>query len=157
MAPRSFRTATPGDYPQLIALINRAFIVERTFKAGGDRIDTPEFEDLAGRGAFLIAEVDGVAQGCMFYELRGDYGYLGLLAVEPESQGQGIGSALMTAGEALLREAGCLAAEILVLSLRPELLPLYRRAGYRELGREPVHVESITLPSEFVRMRKSLA
>lgn len=157
MATRSFRIATPNDHLLLIGLINRAFIVERTFKAGGDRIDIAELEDLAGRGAFLIAELDGTAQGCMYYEFRGDHGYFGLLAVEPALQGQGIGSALMTAGEALLREGGCSAAEIRVLSLRPELLPVYRRAGYRETGREPVHVESITVPSEFITMRKPLS
>jgi predicted N-acetyltransferase YhbS len=156
MANRTFRTATPADLDLLVEIINRAFVIERPFKAGGDRVDAAEVSGLMNKGTMLLAEEDGAAQGCVYYEFRGSLGYLGLLSVEPALQGKGLGKALMEAAEDRLRQAGCSMAEIRVLSLRTELPPLYRRAGYVEAGTEPVHVESITLPCEFLKMTKAL-
>ncbi len=43
---------------------------------------------------------------------------------------------MVEAAEERLRQQGCKAVDIAVLSLRPELLPLYRRFGYLETGSE---------------------
>ena len=38
----TFRTATIADLDSLVGVINRAFVVERPLKAGGDRVDHAE-------------------------------------------------------------------------------------------------------------------
>ena len=49
-------------------------------------------------------------------------------------QGRGLGRRLVEAAEDHLREAGCEAVEIIVLNMRPELVPIYRRFGFAEEG-----------------------
>jgi hypothetical protein len=46
---------------------------------------------------------------------------------------------IVEAAEEHLRRQGCEAIDILVLSLRPELPPIYRRHGYVETGAEEFH------------------
>jgi hypothetical protein len=46
---------------------------------------------------------------------------------------------IMSAAEEHLRRQGCQAVDILVLSLRSELPPIYRRHGYVESGTEEFH------------------
>jgi predicted N-acetyltransferase YhbS len=61
---------------------------------------------------------------------------MGMLAVDPARQKQGLGRHLVGAAEEVLRRAGCEAVDISVLSLRPELLPVYRHFGFQESGTE---------------------
>jgi hypothetical protein len=46
---------------------------------------------------------------------------------------------MVEAAEDHLRRQGCEAVDIVVLSLRPELPPIYRRFGYVESGTEEFH------------------
>ena len=62
-----------------------------------------------------------------------------MLAVEPSWQGTGLGRRMMAAAEEHCAQAGCEGVDIAVLSLRPELLPLYRKLGYAESGTEEFH------------------
>jgi len=86
---------------------------------------------------FVAEEAGGKPLGCISAEVRGERGYLGMLAVDPARQGSGIASLLVRAAEDHLRRQGCRSVEISVLSLRPELLPLYRRFGFVETGTAP--------------------
>lgn len=43
---------------------------------------------------------------------------------------------MVEAAEELFRTKGCEAVDIIVLNLRPELPPIYRRFGYVEIGIE---------------------
>ena len=61
------------------------------------------------------------------------------LAVDPVHQCKGLAIRLVAAAEEHLRGQGCEAVEITVLSLRPELPPIYRRYGYVETGTEEFH------------------
>ena len=70
----------------------------------------------------------------VYFEVRGARGYLGQLAVDPAHQGKGLARLIVKAAEDHLRAEGCEAVDITVLSMRPELLPLYRRFGYVETG-----------------------
>jgi ribosomal protein S18 acetylase RimI-like enzyme len=54
--------------------------------------------------------------------------YLDVIAVEPDQQGRGIGSALLEAIHARV-DAG--EVPILLLTYQPKFLSLYRRHGYR--------------------------
>jgi ribosomal protein S18 acetylase RimI-like enzyme len=92
------------------------------------------------KGTILAAE-NAASQllGCVYTEVRGTRGYLGMLAIDPARQSRGLGMRIMEAAEEHLRRQGCEAVDILVLNLRPELLPIYRRHGYIETGTEAFH------------------
>lgn len=79
----------------------------------------------------------GALAGCVYVELRGTTGYLGLVSVASTRQSLGLGRDLMAAAEGWLQEAGCGVCQLWVLSSRPELLAWYGRRGYRVVRTEP--------------------
>ena len=150
------REATLDDADNLAALINAAYRVEDFFKIG-ERTDVDGVRSEMHRGRFLILDDDHGLAGCVYVEVKGELGYFGLLSVDPARQGQGIGTTLMRAAEEFCRGAGCRTMEILVVNLRTELLPYYRRHGYVETGVRPFPGDERTKrPCHFVVLRKSL-
>jgi predicted N-acetyltransferase YhbS len=134
-APIRFRLATAADQPRLIAMVNSAFSIETFLE--GTRTDPERLEAMMQKGAILLAEDDrGQLVASVYFEVRGKRGYLGMLAVDPARQGAGLSRLVVAAAEERLRREGCLAVDISVLSLRPELLPIYRRFGFVETGTE---------------------
>jgi predicted N-acetyltransferase YhbS len=132
------RQATTADCPRLVQLINAAFSVETFLE--GTRTDEERLTAMMEKGSILVAEdASGHPIGSIYTELRGTRGYLGMLAVDPAHQGSGVGRRLMEAAEDQFRRLCCSAVDITVLSLRPELPPLYRRFGYIETGEEEFH------------------
>jgi predicted N-acetyltransferase YhbS len=136
------RVATDADRLRLIALINAAFAIETFFE--GTRTDEERLAAMMREGVILAAEDDsGQLLGCVYTEVRpaasGTRGYLGQLAVDPAHQGKGLARRIFQAAEDHLHRQGCEAFDILVLSLRPELPPLYRRFGYVETGTVEFH------------------
>jgi ribosomal protein S18 acetylase RimI-like enzyme len=92
------------------------------------------------QGIFLLAfDPSGELIGSVYVEIRGTRGYFGMLAISPARQGTGIGRILVQAAEDYSGERGCQVMDISVLSLRPELPPLYRKLGYTETGKEEFH------------------
>jgi len=65
-----------------------------------------------------------------------------MLAVDPSRQGTGLGRLMVEAAENHCRQRGCTWMDISVLSLRPELLPFYRKLGYVETSTEEFHPSS---------------
>jgi len=158
------RVAEADEIETITHLINAAFGVERFF-IEGDRIDAEKVRDLFGKGKFLLAEdaadvttgVRTCVVGCVYVEVRGDRGYLGLLSVEQARQRAGLGRRLAVAAEDYLRAAGCRAIDLSVVNVRPELLPFYRRLGYTETGTAPFPADKQTkLPCHFITMSKGL-
>ncbi len=132
------RPATAADRPRLIPLINSAFSVETFLQ--GPRTDEDRLSSAMQKGRVLVAEDrEGHLLASIYTELRGTHGYVGMLAVHPDHQRSGLGRRMMHAAEERFRAHGCDAVEITVLSLRPELLPIYRRFGFVETGTEPFH------------------
>jgi ribosomal protein S18 acetylase RimI-like enzyme len=132
------RPATPMDRPCLIPLINSAFSVETFLQ--GPRTDEQRLHAAMEKGTILVGEdTEGRLLASIYTELRGTHGYAGMLAVDPEHQKSGHGRRMMEAAEDHFREHGCDTLEITVLSLRPELLPIYRRFGFVETGTEEFH------------------
>ena len=76
-----FRTSDITDVEALVRLINSAFRVERPY-IEGNRIDAAGVRSYMAKGKFLVAEDSSGLAGCVYVELRGDRGYLGLLGVE---------------------------------------------------------------------------
>jgi predicted N-acetyltransferase YhbS len=121
--------------PRLVPLINSAFSIETFLE--GTRTDEDRLAAMMRKGEILLAE-DGSGQllGCVYTEVRGARGYLGQLAVDPAHQGARLGRLIVQVAEDRLRRRGCEAVDITVLSMRAELLPIYRRFGYVETGTE---------------------
>lgn len=150
------RSATASDVATLMRLINAAYVVERFFKVG-DRINADGVLALQAKGTFLLLERDGDAVGSVYVELRGERGYIGLLAVDPARQGGGYGRAVMHAAEEYCRSNGARHADLRVVNLREELPPFYRHLGYAECGTEPFSDPAeATRPCHFVLMTKPL-
>jgi predicted N-acetyltransferase YhbS len=132
------RPAGAADRTQLIQLINSAYSIETFFE--GTRTDEERLSAMMRKGEILVAENgSGRPIACVYTEVRGVRGYMGQLAVDPGSQGTGLGRGMVEAAEDRLRNQGCKAVDILVLSMRPELPPLYRRFGFVETGTEEFH------------------
>jgi GNAT superfamily N-acetyltransferase len=151
-----FRVASLADVEALARLINGAFRVEQPF-IEGDRINPDGVRAYMDKGKFLLAEEAAGLAGCVYVELRGDRGYLGLLGVEPQRQGTGLGRKLMDAAENFFRQAGCVAVDLRVVSARTSLPSFYRHLGYLETGTAPFAPDvPAKVPCHYILMSKPL-
>jgi len=154
--PVRFCPADLGDIDPLVRLINSAFRVEQPF-IEGDRIDPEGIRSYIAKGKFLLAEDSAGLAGCVYVELRGNRGYLGLLGVDPPRQGTGLGRKLLNAAENLFHEAGCQAIDLRVISARAPLPAFYRHLGYRQTGTAPFAPDGpVKVPCHYILMSKSL-
>jgi GNAT superfamily N-acetyltransferase len=150
------RTADPQDAPAIARLVNDAFRPERFFSTG-DRTDPGKVVALLQKGRFFLLVEDGVMTGCVYAELRGERGYFGLLAVDPQRQRSGIGARLIAVAEEYCRDAGCRFMDLTFVNLRKHLPVYYQRFGYVESGIEPFPADQVVkIPVHLVQMSKSL-
>jgi predicted N-acetyltransferase YhbS len=151
------RLADSHDAEAVTTVINSAFRKAEAFFIDRDRIDVESIRTLMDRGKFLVAEQNGAVTGCVYVELRGERAYLGLLAVDPQLQQAGLGSALMKAAEDHSARAGCRFMDLRIVNLRTENHAFYSHRGYVETGTEPFPSElTPKLPCHFVNMTKPL-
>src|SRR6476659_2791778 len=129
------RIATAVDRAAMIPVINKAFAIETFLE--GTRTDEVRLTGMMETGSFLVAE-DGPGRiiASVYVEIRSTRGYIGMLAVDPALQGKGLGRSMVEAAEDYCRRLGCVAMDLTVLSLRPDLPPRYRKLGYVESGTE---------------------
>jgi ribosomal protein S18 acetylase RimI-like enzyme len=154
--PLRTRFAGVADVDALTRMINAAFVVERPI-FDGDRIDTKGVRAFLEKGKFLVLEDPTGLAGCVYAEPRGDRGYIGLLSVDPQRQGSGLGRKLMEEAEKFFREAGCIAADLRVVSAREPLPAFYRHLGYTETHREEMPPEARPkVPCDFIHMSRTL-
>jgi putative acetyltransferase len=109
------RSEAPGDHAAIYDLTKRAFAPMPY--AGGDEQDLiNKLRDVGALAISLVAELDGRIVGHVAFSpafaADGSEGWyaLGPVSAEPELKHQGIGSAIIKAGIAMLRErdaAGC--------------------------------------------------
>jgi len=157
MAPR---LATPRDIPGLVRLINAAYRVEAFF-IRGDRTSTGEIRALMERpdAGFLILDGSepGHPAGAVYVETQGMRGHFGLLAVDPDRQGEGLGRKLVAAVEAHCRRGGCRIVELEVFDVRTELPPFYASCGYAADGVVAFAKPELLLkPAHLILMRKHI-
>lgn len=151
------RIAAIKDVEAITAVINAAFRKAESFFIELDRIDAESVQALMAKGEFLLAEDNGTLIGCVYLERRGERAYLGLLAIDPQHQGAGIGSKLMNFAEEQCAKAGARFMDLRIVNLRKENHAFYLRRGYVETGTEPFPAELTTkLPCHFVNMSKPL-
>lgn len=154
-SPR-IRMAAAEDVEPLARLINAAFVVEQPF-IEGERIDPAGVREYMKKGKFLVAEDAVGLAGCVYVELRGPRGYLGLLGVAPARQGKGLGRKLMDAAENYFRSARCWAIDLRIISPRTPLPAFYAHMGYTQTGTAPFPPDApAKLPCHFILMSKAL-
>ena len=148
--------ALPADVPDIVRVVNAAYLVEQFF-VSGDRTDDAVVQRLMTKGAFIVERDDEDAlTGCVYVERRGSRGYFGMLAVDPVRQGTGLGRRLVEAAEQYVRDGGARAIDIRVVNLRTELPPFYERLGYVESGAEAADDPRALRPFHFIVMSKAL-
>jgi len=150
------RFGGPADSSALVSLINVAFRPEQ-IAIEGDRIDAEKLQPLFSTGKFLLLEDEEGLAGCVYAEVRGIRGYLGLLSLRPALQGLGLGRRLMEFAEQYLVSAGCQAADLRTISARTDLVPMYEHLGYHTTGSAPMPAEiPLKIPCHFIHMSKHL-
>jgi ribosomal protein S18 acetylase RimI-like enzyme len=155
----SVRRAQPADAPELARLVNRAYEVEQFF-VDGDRTTADEIAKLvaSGNGAFLVLETKGALAAAVYVDPArhpDKGGYIGMLSVDPELQGQGLGKRLVRIAEAMCEAMGAAWVELKIINLREELSRWYKALGYHEVGTAP-YPRPAKQPCHFVEMRRSL-
>jgi ribosomal protein S18 acetylase RimI-like enzyme len=154
----TLREATERDIAAMMEVVNPAF-EEEAFFVSRPRTHPAQLAEHFRSGHFLLAHQGALLLASAYYEVRGEHGYIGMLAVRPGHQRSGLGRAIMQAAEAILRDAGCRVAELTVVHLRTNLLRAYRKLGYREAGVEepPEELrEKLTMPVHLIKMEKPL-
>ncbi len=156
----SFQGAKAEDLGSILTLINRAYEGERRFlpkpRLTGAEL-MAEFRDPAK--VLLVAEDRGgrllgtVRVDFALVEEPGAFPMLGLLAVDPDQRGLGLGAALVRAAEDVALEAGHGGIELDCMA-EMGLPAFYAGLGYAEISRESGHRWGSILPFALVRMRR---
>jgi predicted N-acetyltransferase YhbS len=152
------RPAEKRDSARIARIVNSAFDVERPVRIS-DRTSVENVRELMQRGRFFVAETKYLSRivGTVFVKVTDRTGYFGMLAVDPSLQGSGIGRALREHAEAFCKRQGCTQMTLSTGDFRTELLPYYRKAGYKITGREPAPPEwPASRPFQIVHMSKRL-
>jgi len=155
------RVAGDADVPELVRLINCAYVIEEFFVTG-DRTNPAQVRDRMRRAAssFLAIDQPQVPErlaACVWMEVKADRGYFGMLAVDPEQRGRGLARLLISAVEDHCRTAGCRFLDISVVNLRTELPAFYRQFGFSPYATAPFHdPHKLTRPAHLVLMTKPL-
>lgn len=151
------RWAAAGDVDAIARVVNVAFRRAESFFVERDRIDAETLRKMMDKGKFLLAEEGGELLGCVYFELRRERAYFGLLAVDPERQRKGLGRRLIREVENAARGAGCDVMDIQIVNLRRELPPFYRGLGYVETGTAAFPADVVTKEEcYFIVMSKPL-
>lgn len=137
--------ASLQDAKELNVLINAAYRGEESKKGwtteaeilGGIRIDEITLKAMLAQQQGTIIKYtseDGQILGTVYLEIKRPALYLGMFAVSPRSQGNGIGKALLSFAEDFALANGCDRITMTVISTRKELIDWYSRHGYVPTG-----------------------
>lgn len=152
------REAGPAEIPEIVRVVNLAYRVEDFF-INGDRTNEGDIASHLDRGRFLVVgPAGGPLAATIFFSIAGGRGYFGMLSVDPARQKLGLGRLLVNAAESRAAEAGCTAMDLVVVNLREELPPWYRKLGYQETGISPFpDPAKLKMPAHCINMSKPLA
>ncbi len=152
----AIQRAEVADAPAVTDLLNVAFEPEITFREG-PRTSLDKIQAYFEKGSFFAMKDRNGLAACVYVEERGEAGYIGMLAVHPTRQRQGLGRKLMDFAERELRRRGCRRAELAIVNINDHLERLYGHLGYRTVGTAPYPPEIVTwFPVHFIRMEKEL-
>ncbi len=132
--------------PAVVALVESAYRGEGSRRGwtteadylDGQRVDGPMVRAmLRQRGSLVLVARQGerLVGCCHLEDLGGGVTELGMLAVDPLAQGQGVGRALLAeAARVATERLGARRLRLLVLWMRAELIAWYERRGFRPTG-----------------------
>lgn len=126
------RQFTMDDYEAVYALWKS--LVPAISLRPSDRREEIEKKLARDPALFLVAEEDGRVVGVIMGGWDGRRGWLHHLAVAPDYQDRGIGTALLAQVEERLRAKGCLKVNLLVHRDNEGARRLYKRLGYEEMA-----------------------
>jgi GNAT superfamily N-acetyltransferase len=140
--------ATPGDLPNIVSLMNRAYRgtgVGASWSMEADYIDGDRTSEALLRAdiaanpeaALLLARSDDGSSvtGSVWLEPRSaGVWYLGSLTVDPGLQNAGAGRRLLTAAELWAARNGARLIRMAVVNVRETLIAWYIRRGYALTG-----------------------
>ena len=115
-----------GDEAAVIALWERCGLVRPQNDPGKDIRRKMRVQG----ELFLVAEEAGAIVGSVIAGYEGHRGWINYLAVAPEHRRRGMGRALMTEAERLLRTAGCPKINLQVRTGNVEVLGFYKAIGF---------------------------
>lgn len=156
MTPIRFAFGAPQDVPRIAALIELAYRGPEAAKGWtnesmlltGPRSSPAEVESLIrdGNSRFVLALEGERLVGCALVQLYADGAYFGMFAIDPSTQGSGLGKAVLAQCEQAARELwGAAFLRLTVISLRDKLIDWYERRGFVQTGeREPFPFETAT-------------
>lgn len=131
------RGIEPGDHPEINRIFSEAF-TDSYHRDGILGLRIPPLEprflalerEVAGDGAFA-AESRGKVTGFVLARAHGSEGWIGPLAVDPASQGKGLGKALVRRAIEHLESRGCTAIGLETMPRTYRNLGLYLKLGFR--------------------------
>ena len=164
--------AIPRDASRLSELVNSAYRGDYARQGwtteadllDGTRTDAAAIGEVIARpGTVILKYVEGDRiLGCVELAIEDNYLYLGMLTVEPNLQGKGIGKILLQAAEEFAAQQGCPKIYMTVITVRSELIQWYQRHGYVDSGkRKPFSFSDPRFgqprqPLEFMIMEKKM-
>ncbi|APF34257.1 N-acetyltransferase [Microbacterium sp. AISO3] len=145
MAPEArehdIRPIDPADAGEVLTLQRAAFVSEALIYDAADMPPlTQTLDELRAElheNLGCVALDDGRIVGAARARLDGELLLIGRIAIAPDQQGSGLGTALLAAVEERGRQAGAREAELFTGSLSEANLRLYEREGYAESERVP--------------------
>jgi GNAT superfamily N-acetyltransferase len=160
--------AVADDVPEVVRIINAAYDRGEAgiWRPGWERTNSDWTGREVAAGEVFVARHDGRVVGSIrVIPLRDDTAEFGLLAVDPECGGRGVGRALVNFAEALF-DVDWMELELLVPHAphahKRRLHDWYSRRGYRPTRRRdfaavyPEPGELLAAPADLVSYRKSL-
>lgn len=142
------RLTEPGACAQVVALVNAAFLATEgpLWVPGAERTSEAEVAGVAAAGQLHgILGDTGAPLGVVRLEIRGTRAELGMLAVAPQAEGRGLGTALVRYAEAQASAAGADLMRLTVarprdgaLASKEKLGAWYPRLGYTRTDTVPL-------------------
>lgn len=139
MSVIKFRNATSHDVAAVLNIVNLAYRTEggwttESHLVVGDRLVEDDYLLALQQKnqRIILAEKNNKVVGCIEIKMEGAQAHLGMLAVLPNQQNEGIASQLLAHAEALAKEEfKAIQSVMFVLDVRSELLQYYYRKGYQ--------------------------
>ena len=140
----AFRRATLDDVACVRVHVHNAYRGDESRKGwtteaellDGQRTDPNELEALLAAGEaqqLWLLERGGELLGSMVVKIESaQVAHVGMIAVRPQLQGQGVGRALLDRAERVAQDQGCSRLEMTVIGQRTELIAWYKRRGFKQ-------------------------
>lgn len=131
----TIRAATAGDEAHVVALWRACDLVAAYNDPGEDF----RFAIAGASSAVLVAEDAGLADrrviGAVMVGHDGHRGWIYYVAAAPDRRGDGIGRAIVEAGEQWLRARRVPKVQLMVRETNTAVVPFYERLGYEDMPR----------------------